>query len=77
MTAALDILVNLLEKQKTICCQNTAMHLEMICEQLYYTHGINATYHGKSIYINNERVASIQTCKENKNNVGICSYKIL
>ena len=72
-----DILANVLENQKKLCCQNTEMHLELICEQLVYTYGINATYSGKSIYIDNKRVASIQTCKETTGCVGIEKYKIL
>lgn len=76
-----DILTNVLENQKKLCCQNTEMHLELICEQLIYTYGINATYSGKSIYIDDKRVVSIQTCKqpcaETKNCVGIEKYKIL
>ena len=72
-----DILTSVLENQKKLCCQNTEMHLELICEQLVYTYGINATYSGKSIYIDNKRVASIQTCKEATSCVGIEKYKIL
>ena len=77
----IDILISVLENQKKLCCQNTEMHLELICEQLIYTYGINATYSGKSIYIDDKRVASIQTskqpCAETKNCVGIEKYKIL
>lgn len=72
-----DILISVLENQKKLCCHNTEMHLELICEQLTYTYGINATYSGKSIYIDDKRVASIQTCKETKDCVGIEKYKIL
>lgn len=72
-----DILVKVLEEQKVLLCENTSMHLEMICEQLYYTYGINATFSGKSIYIDDKRVASIQTCKEAKNTIGIYKYKLL
>lgn len=72
-----DILTNVLENQKKLCCQNTEMHLEFICEKLIYTYGINARYSGKSIYIDDKRVASIQTCKECKDSVGIYKYHIL
>ena len=36
-----DILISVLENQKKLCCQNTEMHLELICEQLIIALMIN------------------------------------
>lgn len=76
MTQA-EILNAVLEEQKQILCDSTSMHLDMICEKLFYTYGKNATFSGKSIYIDNVRVASITTTAEAKNCIGIYKYKIL
>lgn len=73
----IEILTAVLEEQKQILCDSTSMQLDMICEKLYYTYGINATFRGKSIYIDDKRVASITTTAEDKNIIGIYKYKIL
>lgn len=72
-----EILKTVLEEQKQILCDSTSMHLDMICEKLYYTYNIDATFKGKSIYIDNKRVASITTTAEAKNIIGIYKYTIL
>lgn len=76
MTQA-EILTKVLEEQRQILCDSTSMHLDIICEKLYNTYGKNATFSGKSIYINDVRVASITTTAEAKNCIGIYQYKIL
>ena len=72
-----EILTQTLEEQKQILCDSTSMVLDMICEKLFYTYGKNATFSGRSIYIDNRRVASITTTAEGKNCIGIYKYKIL
>ena len=59
-----ETLVNVLTEAKTICYASTEMALDMICETLFYKHGINATFAGRSIYIDDRRAASIKTCVE-------------
>lgn len=64
----------------SLCYENTSMILDTICETLYYQHGLNATFSGRSIYIDDERVASIKTCIEPCEDckiVCIYEYKIL
>ena len=72
-----EILMQVLEEQKQILCDSTSMILDLICEKLCYTYGKNATFSGRSIYIDNIRVASITTTAEAKNCIGIYKYKIL
>ena len=47
-----------------LCYDSTSMALDIICETLFYDHGILATWAGRSIYINNKRAASIKTTRE-------------
>lgn len=66
-----------LEHHKNLLYQNTAMALDLICETLFYKYGFNALWQGKSIYIEEKRVASIETYKEAKDIIGIYRYKVL
>ena len=70
-------LIKAIEEHKYSYYQDTAMVLELICEKLFYEHNIDARWHGRSIYINGERVASIQTMKDGKNLIAIDTYKII
>jgi hypothetical protein len=67
----------IIKEAKDCLWQNTSMVLDVICERLYYEHGLNATWQGRSIYIDDARVASIETCKEAKDAVGIYRYKMI
>lgn len=63
-----------------LCYADTSMALDIICENLCYKHGLNATFSGRSIYIDDERVASIKTCIEPCEDckiVVIYEYKII
>ena len=66
-----------LDEAKGLLYEDTSMALDLICEKLYYEYKLNATFNGRSIYINDVRVASIKTCKEGANIVGIYDYTIL
>ena len=68
---------NVLENAKGLLYESTDMALELICEDLYFNHNIDAKYQGRSIYVGEERVASIQTCIEEKGIIAIWKYKIL
>lgn len=63
-----------------LCYENTSMILDILCETLYFQYGLNATFSGRSIYIDDERVASIKTCIEPCEDckiVCIYDYKII
>lgn len=72
-----ETLATVLEQSKELLYWDTSMALDCICEKLFNEYGIDATFSGKSIYVDDKRVASIATCKEAKNAVGIYSFKIL
>ena len=58
------IIENVLTEAATLCYENTSMALDIICEKLHFRHGLNATFSGRSIYIDDIRAASIKTCIE-------------
>ena len=58
------IVENVIQEAKALCYDSTSMALDIICETLCFQHGLNATFSGRSIYIDDERVASIKTCIE-------------
>ena len=59
-----EILEKVIRDHYALCYESTVMALELICEVLFYEHGIDARHHGRSIWVNGLRVASIQTCVE-------------
>ena len=73
----LHSLYKALKKSQEILCQDTSMCLDLICEDLFYNYGINATYLGRSIYVDDVRVASIKTCKEGYELVSVFDFTIL
>lgn len=71
-----QLIVETIENAKQILYWDTSMCLDMICEELAKK-GLNATFSGRSIYIDDTRAASIKVCKEAENAVGIYDYTIL
>lgn len=75
-----EIVKAAIEKHMGLCYENTSMFLDLICEDLYFNSGLNATFSGRSIYIDDKRVASIATCVEpceDAKIVSIYKYTIL
>lgn len=75
-----NILEQAIVEAMGLCYENTSMALDCICEKLYYNYGLNASFSGRSIYIDDARVASIQTCREpceDAKIVAIYSYTIV
>lgn len=52
-----------IEEHKYLCYANTSMILDVICEQLA-AEKINATWSGRTIYIDDKPIASITTYRE-------------
>ena len=71
-----ETIKTVMEEQMGLCYENTDMALELICENLLYNHGIDAKYSGRSIYVGEKRVASIEVSKEGYKCVGIYKYKV-
>lgn len=72
-----EMLKSVLEELRSICFQNTSMLLDIACEQLEHKYGLNATFYGRSIYIDNERVCSVEVSVEAKDCVGLYKYYLL
>lgn len=58
------VLESVIKDAMQLCYDSTSMALDIICERLFYDHGINATFSGRSVYIGDRRAASIKTCVE-------------
>lgn len=71
-----DALISVLDEHNKCYYESTSMCLELICEKLYYDYHIDAMYRGRSIYIDNQRVATICVDKEGYRTVGMYSYTI-
>lgn len=72
-----EVIAKVIEDSKCVYYSNTSMALDIICERLFYNYGIDATFSGRSIFVDDARVASIRTFKDGANLVGIYDYKIL
>lgn len=72
-----EILTTKLEELRSICFQDTSMLLDIACEQLEAEYGLNATFYGRSIYIDHERVCSVEVSKEAKDCVGLYKYHLI
>lgn len=75
-----EIIKQVILEAKGLCYESTSMALDCICETLYFQHGLDASFSGRSIYIGDERVASIKTCVEPCEDckiVCIYDYKII
>ena len=71
-----DTIIDVMESHKSCYYANTAMCLEMICEKLYYEHKIDARYKGRSIYIGDDKIATVEVDREGYQLVGMYGYKL-
>lgn len=71
-----DIIIQVLEEYNHCYYQNTSMALECICEKLYYDHNIDARYRGRSIYVREKKIATINVDREGYNHVGMYGYTL-
>jgi hypothetical protein len=62
--AAAPVLEDVIKDAMQLCYDSTSMALDIICERLFYDHGIDATFSGRSVYIGDRRAASIKTSAE-------------
>jgi hypothetical protein len=65
---------DVLTEQKAICFQNTSMLLDIVCEQLEAKYGIDARFGGRSVYVNGQRVFSVEVSKEARGCVGLYKW---
>lgn len=71
-----EIVVDVLEAHNNCYYQDSSMALECICEKLYYEHNIDARYKGRSIYVNDKKIATIKVEREAYNMLGMYGYTL-
>lgn len=69
-------LIQVLDAHNHSYYQDSSMALEMICEQLFYHHEMDARYRGRSIYIGETKIATIQVEREAPDMLGMYGYKL-
>ncbi len=47
------------------------MGMDVVCERLYYDYGIDATYHGATIYVGDKKLCTLRFSHEGRNLWGI------
>lgn len=68
--------VNALESRNNCIYWNTSMILDTCCEALYYDYNIDAKYKGRSIYVGDQKIATITVSKEGPNMIAMIGYKL-
>lgn len=71
-----EIIVKVLDSHNKCYYQDTSMALEIICEDLFYNHDIDARYKGRSIYVGEERIATIMVSREGPDLLGMYGYRL-
>lgn len=69
-------LIKVLDEHNYCYYADTSMCLEMICEKLYYEYGIDARYRGRTVYLNDQKLATVQMVKDGYQLVGMTGYKV-
>ena len=72
-----ETLIKVLDEHNYCYYADTSMCLEMICEKLYYEYGIDARYRGRTIYLEDKKLATVQMVKDGYQLVGMTNYRIL
>ena len=70
------LLITILDKYVNCYYESSKMACELICEELYYEHNIDADFQGRTIYINGDKIATLKAVKDGPNLVGIVGYNL-
>lgn len=68
--------IKVLEECNNCIYWDTAMIMDVCCTKLYHDYNIDALYHGRTIYVNNEKLAIIQIAKEGPHMIAMIGYKL-
>ena len=71
-----DTIKKVLEEHNHNYYSSSSMCCELICESLYYDYNIDARYKGRTIYINNNKIATIKVVKDGPNQIGMIGYTL-
>lgn len=69
-----QVLIDVLDECNHAYYSNTSMCCEVICEKLFYDHGIDATYRGRSIYVGDKKVAVVKVALDGPQLLGMYDY---
>lgn len=72
-----DTLIKVLDEHNYCYYDSTSMCLELICEKLFYEYNIDARYRGRTVYLDNKKLATIEVEKDGPHTVGMVGYKLL
>ena len=70
------LIITILDKYVHNYYESSKMACELICEELYYEHNIDADFQGRTIYINGDKIATLKAVKDSPNLVGIVGYNL-
>ena len=70
------LIITILDKYVHNYYESSKMACELICEELYYEHNLEANYKGRTIYINNDKIATLKAVKDGPDLVAITGYTL-
>ncbi len=70
------LIITILDKYVHNYYESSKMACELICEELYYEHNLDAEFQGRTIYINGDKIATLKAVKDGPNLVGIVGYNL-
>ena len=70
------LIITILNKYVDCYFESSKLACEQICEELYYEHNLEATYKGRTIYINNDKIATLKAVKDGPDLVAITGYTL-
>ena len=69
-----QVLIDVLDECNHSYYSSTSMCCEAICEKLFYDHGIDARYKGRSIYVEDKKVAVVKVSLDGPQLLGMYDY---
>ena len=70
------LLITILDKYVHNYYESSKMACELICEELCYEHNLDADFQGRTIYINNDKIATLKAVKDGPDLVAITGYTL-
>lgn len=70
------LLITILDKYVNCYYESSKMACELICEELCYEHNLDADFQGRTICINNDKIATLRAVKDGPDLVAITGYTL-
>lgn len=71
-----DCIIKILEEHNHCYYQSSSLCCESICESLCYDYNLDAKYKGRTIYINDSKIATIKFVKDGNNLIAMTGYTL-